>query len=462
VHPIAEVDDTPKHSGRRKIFAASVYALALALMFIPSTKGLGQEPQCFPAEVSASSQPILSFAIGCSVLARKELGELPGAEVYWHIDRYPTFEDAVQSLGNRSTVARVDNDVLVFTIETESWRPAPPGQRVNQIGPLPIEVGKPYTAVFTNSSTYGSQSSAVAAFSGPVAWLPSQGGMCIETDSGKMLLKPGESGVVRKPGTSLRIVTANDDSIAWRWGVALHETSKPLVLGGSNWTPAGECKGGYPKVDFIFRNDLKDDKDFAQWLDRLRRVAATKTLSSFSDFMGRSFFWDGFDGFDSKAPALSSFSKALGDLATEGRRKSRNAGRPWRHLEAMLAQNSWAWAERRPGVACGPADPRYAGAKLEAITGTHGSWAFPSSPVVVHEGRSPDSKIIGSISDVLVQVLQFPTKVVGRPRLAHIMMPDGQLGYVHAEHGLWKLQGDKLCFGKERGKWRIVGYIARE
>ena len=446
----------------RGIAAASVCALAMALIFIPSTKGLAQEPQCFPVDGSASSQPILSFAMGCSILARKDLGALPGAEVYWHIDRYPTFEDALQSLGNRSTIARVGKEVLVFTIENESWRPGPPGQRINQIGPLPIEVNKPHTAVFTNSSTYGSQSSAVAAFSGPVAWLPSQGGMCIETDSGKMFLKQGESGVLRKPGTNLRIVTTNEDSIAWRWGVALHETAKPLVLEGSNWTPSGECKGGYPKVDFTFRNDLNGDKEFAQWLDRLRRVAATKTLSSFSDFVGRGFFWDGFDGFDSKAPALLSFSRALGGLATEGRRKSRNAGLPWRHLQAILAQSFWIWADGRPGVACGPADPGYARAKLAAVTGTHGSWAYPSSRVVVHESRSIDSRIIGSISNVLVQVLQFPTKVVGRAKFAHIMMPDGQLGYVHGEHELWKLQGDKLCFGKERGKWRIVGYISRE
>jgi hypothetical protein len=455
-------DDARIHARRRGMFPVSVCALAVALVFLSPAKGLAQEPQCIPVDGSAASNPAPSVSMGCSILARNELGAFSEPEVYWHVDRYPTFEDALHSLANRSTIAHVGDEVLVFTIEKESWRPALPAQRVNQVGPLPIEAGKPYTAVFTSSLTYGGQSSAVAAFNGPVAWLPSQSGMCIETGSGKMFLKQGESGVLRQPGTNLRIVTANDHSIASRWGVALHESSKPLVFEGASWIPTGECRGGYARIDFTLRNDLKDDKEFALWLDRLRGIAATKTLSSLAEFTARGFFWDGVNDFDAKLPPLANFSMALGGLDPGASRKSRDTGRPWRQLQAMLAQNSWVWAGGRSGVACGPADPTYARAKLKAVSEKLGSWAYPSNPVVVHQGPSNDSKIIGSISNVLVQVLQFPTKVVGRARFAHIMMPDGQLGYVHGDHVLWELQGDKLCFRKERGEWRIAGYVSQK
>jgi hypothetical protein len=449
--------------------ARSLSPLAAALLFIGTllpASGFAQEPGCVPRDDhTGRGLPWPYSQFGCSILAQHDLGLLPDNPIYWFVDRYPNFHAAVQAKGERSSIIRLKDDTFLFTIAEDGWRPEQAGERLQQIGPLPVEKNKFYTAIYADSLTLRNQASGVAAFSGPLAWFVRWGEMCIETPSGKMTLEAGQSGVLRTPETPLNIVTISEATTSSRMGMALVETAKQSPSQPSDWTPPGACQAGYPAIAIRQRNDLSDDPSFATFMQRLRILVAQSDLSSLSELMGRNFFWeqDSHKEFERAVAPIKNFVRALHLNPSTRSRKGRNVERSWRRLQAMLTISSWASSTSRGG-ACGPAEPVYDRAELAAAqrrVKDLGAWAYPVGTVTVRQGTSPDSQPIGSVSNEMVQVLTFPIPAAGAPKISQIMLPNGRLGFVHGENRFWPLNSDQLCFQKEKGEWRISGYIGR-
>src|SRR5689334_8198366 len=75
---------------------------------------------------------------GCWITAHSTLGVLPNAPLFWHLDTYPTRSAADAARGPRGTVVESLGRVWLLTVDVSGWRPAAGGERVAEIGPLPV------------------------------------------------------------------------------------------------------------------------------------------------------------------------------------------------------------------------------------------------------------------------------------------------------------------------------------
>ena len=114
----------------------------------------------------------------------RTLGELPAAPMFWHIDRYATRAAAEMAKGARGTVVESLDAIWLFTIAEKGWRPTS-GERVAEIGPLPVDAHRSYTAVYMQAVFSPGTTALVHKHSGPEAFYGLTGGICIETPDGR-------------------------------------------------------------------------------------------------------------------------------------------------------------------------------------------------------------------------------------------------------------------------------------
>ena len=99
----------------------------------------GTGGRCVPVSERAGRE------LGCFIMATKALGPLGKEPSYWHIDIYANRAEAENAKGPRGTVVESLGKVWLFTIAVNGWRPSG-GERVAEIGPLPIDPDAAYTA----------------------------------------------------------------------------------------------------------------------------------------------------------------------------------------------------------------------------------------------------------------------------------------------------------------------------
>src|ERR1700741_3342815 len=62
--------------------------------------------------------------LGCYIIARQVIPELPRGPLYWYLDTYPDRKAAQAAKGPNGTVVESYGKVWVFTIATKGARPA--------------------------------------------------------------------------------------------------------------------------------------------------------------------------------------------------------------------------------------------------------------------------------------------------------------------------------------------------
>ena len=72
-----------------------------------------------------------------------------------------------------------------MTIEDENWRSSH-GNRIAEIGPLPVVAGEKYSAQFMEADFTRGMMAPAHTHSGPEAWFAVGGGTCLETSDGRM------------------------------------------------------------------------------------------------------------------------------------------------------------------------------------------------------------------------------------------------------------------------------------
>ena len=177
--------------------------------------------------------------IGCWIVIDAGLGQLPRAPIFWHLDSYPTRPEAEAARGPRGTVVESLGRVWLFTIEVAGWRPRN-GQRVAEIGPLPVRDGLDYSAQYMEAIFTPGMMAATHTHSGPEAWYTSAGETCLETPEGKQVGRPGQY-VIVAGGLPMHL-TATGTELRRSIVLILHETSKPATHVGHDWVPKGLCK----------------------------------------------------------------------------------------------------------------------------------------------------------------------------------------------------------------------------
>lgn len=178
--------------------------------------------------------------VGCWILAHDAIGPIMEAEIYWHLDTYPTRAAAEAAKGLRSTVVESLGRVWLLSIEKAGWQPAG-GERVAQIGPLPVKAGESYSAQYMEAIFEPGMTSSVHMHSGPEAWYTEAGETCLETPSGKLVGHAGGQYVIVPGGPPMHL-TATGTTQRRAIVLILHESSKPATTVIKDWTPKGLCK----------------------------------------------------------------------------------------------------------------------------------------------------------------------------------------------------------------------------
>ncbi|MGB7848886.1 MAG: hypothetical protein WBL63_24955 [Candidatus Acidiferrum sp.] len=125
--------------------------------------------------------------VGCWILVDQPMGRIEQGQISWHLDVYPTRPEAEKAKGPRGTVIESLGKVWLLTIEKAGWRPTLAGERIAEIGPLPVHAGAQYSALFMEVIFNPGMTSAIHTHSGPEAWYNLAGETCLETPAGKLV-----------------------------------------------------------------------------------------------------------------------------------------------------------------------------------------------------------------------------------------------------------------------------------
>lgn len=215
----------------------NVYCVCLLVLL--STKLMAQGvvapgDTCKPASMRTQQ-------LGCWILADNPVGQLDKAQVFWHLDEYPSRPAAQADKGPRGTIVESFGQVWLMTIEDENWRSAH-GKRIAEIGPLPVIVGEKYSAVFMEADFTPGMTAPTHIHSGPEAWYAVGGQTCLETSDGrKQISRVGGSPVIVPMGLSMHLTAIGADerrSIV----IILRQSSQPATTVIHDWTPKGLCR----------------------------------------------------------------------------------------------------------------------------------------------------------------------------------------------------------------------------
>src|SRR6185295_8624992 len=120
----------------------------LALITLPILI-LGASPLVF-AQTGGTCIPVSERGdreMGCFITAREVLDQLPEVPLFWHLDTYLTRAAADKARGPRGTVVESLGKIWLFTIAEAGWR-STGGERIAEIGPLPLVKAEQYAAVY--------------------------------------------------------------------------------------------------------------------------------------------------------------------------------------------------------------------------------------------------------------------------------------------------------------------------
>jgi len=179
--------------------------------------------------------------IGCWILADDPVGQLTKSQVFWHLDAYPTRSAAQADKGPQGVVVESFGKVWLMTIADEKWRSAH-GNRVSEIGPLPIVSGEKYSAQLMEAVFTPGMTAAAHVHSGPEAWYAVGGETCLETSDGHVEIgRPGGPPVIAPMGMAMHLTAIGSEqrrSIV----LILHKSSEPATTMVHDWTPKGLCQ----------------------------------------------------------------------------------------------------------------------------------------------------------------------------------------------------------------------------
>jgi quercetin dioxygenase-like cupin family protein len=212
-----------------------VFTLCLLTLFGKQLLGQGVAgPVCKPASQRTQE-------IGCWIMADDPIGQLVKSPMFWHLDSYTTRAAAEVDKGPRGTVLESLGKIWLMSIENDKWRPGH-GNRVAEIGPLPIVAGEKYSAQYMEAIFTPGMTAPAHTHSGPEAWYTMAGETCLETSDGRVQVgRAGGPAVIVPSGLSMHL-TATGTEQRRALVLILHETSKPATTQMPDWVPKGLCK----------------------------------------------------------------------------------------------------------------------------------------------------------------------------------------------------------------------------
>jgi quercetin dioxygenase-like cupin family protein len=177
--------------------------------------------------------------VGCWIISHEPVGQLAAPQTFWHLDVYPTRAAAEAAKGPSGTVVESLGKVWLLTIESADWRPSG-GERVAEIGPLPVIAGAKYSAQYMEAIFTPGMTAPAHVHSGPEAWYTLAGETCLETPQGRQIGRAGSEYVIVPGGPPMHL-TATGTEQRRALVLILHDSSKPATTPVHDWTPKGLC-----------------------------------------------------------------------------------------------------------------------------------------------------------------------------------------------------------------------------
>jgi hypothetical protein len=210
---------------------ASLVCLLVLASGLSASAATGQATtrSCGPAEESGPA----------CLLARQEISRLPDLKVYWHIDRFPSSDLAGKAGIPTSTVVEAFKASWLFTLAGASWRPRG-GERVAEIGPLPVALAPRYQAEYLRSIFVPGSTAPLHVHSGPEAFYAVDGDTCLETPDGMQIGRGPGNRLMIKAGPPMLLMAIG--SVPRRgFALILHDASAPPTTLTQAWHPNGLC-----------------------------------------------------------------------------------------------------------------------------------------------------------------------------------------------------------------------------
>jgi quercetin dioxygenase-like cupin family protein len=179
--------------------------------------------------------------VGCWIIPDTPVGRLDQPQVFWYLDVYPTRAAAEKAKEAGGNVLESLGKVWLLTIGKAGWRPSAEGERIAEIGPIPVIAGREYSALYMEAILDPGMTSAIHTHSGPEAWLTVAGETCLETPEGKFVGRPGGRSVIVPAGSPM-LLTATGAEQRRALTLILHESSERPTTVVHDWTPKGLCK----------------------------------------------------------------------------------------------------------------------------------------------------------------------------------------------------------------------------
>lgn len=209
------------------------FSLCLSLLFL-AAGAFGQH-----AGDLVSCKPISQKTgeTGCWILTSQPLGPLE-QPVYWTLDVFSTKQAAEEAKGPHGTVVESLGKIWLLTVG-EKAEPHAPGTRVTQIGPLPVEKGRAYTAQYMEGILDPGMVSKTHVHSGVEAFYTESGETCLETPDGTQLGKKGTD-IIIPEGVPMELTAVGSEQ---RRGLilVLHDASKPPTTLVDHWKSKHLC-----------------------------------------------------------------------------------------------------------------------------------------------------------------------------------------------------------------------------
>ncbi len=228
--------------------------------------------------------------------------------------------------------------------------------------------------------------------------------------------------------------------------------------GGLKPPPAGPVKPYQPVA--VTPPQTFTDASFEAFRKSLAGMAQRKDRAALAKVVvARDFFWiqDDKDVAEKNKSGIDILAKAINLDGKDA------AG--WDILTNAADEPTAEELPEEKGAMCAPAYPKFDeqafSALLQSTQTDPTEWGYPlANGIEVRAAAQPNAQVVEKLALNFVRVLPDspPPSDPNAPQFLHVASPSGKTGFIAAET-IGALGSDQLCYRKDAGGWKIVGYL---
>ena len=200
-----------------------------------------------------------------------------------------------------------------------------------------------------------------------------------------------------------------------------------------------------------------DDPSLEAFRKQIGAIAEKKDRAALAGLVSKSFFWMGEKGdqADKKKSGIDNLAKAIG---LDGKDAD-----GWDTLAGYAGGPTGGPYADRKDTFCSPGQPEFNDNDFGALvksTGTEDDdWVYLiQAGIEMHSGPQANSPVVEKLGSHFIRVMEDEAAANQQVPMAKIVAPSGKTGYV-PDDAISSLSNDEICYGKEGGAWKIVGYL---